>query len=116
MAFNSCTRILIVEDDALIAMMLEGIVEDLGYEVVGPSTQFSTGLHAARFDDLDFALLDFNLENGQNAKPIADALAGRGIPFAFTTGDCPQTVRAVYEGAPIISKPVDEEELLDLLP
>ena len=116
MTFHSCTRILIVEDDAIIALMMESIVEDLGYQVVGPSTDFDTALHAAQSDDLDFALLDFNLGHGQNAGPIATILEGRGIPFAFTTGASPATIRQAFRQTPIISKPVVEEELFDLLP
>ncbi|MDB5623330.1 MAG: response regulator [Devosia sp.] len=116
MTFHSCTRILIVEDDAITASMMEAIIEDLGYQVVGPSTQFEAALAAARSDDLDFALLDFNLGHGQDVGPIAKILAGRGVPFAFTTGLPPAVIREAFEHTPIISKPVVEEELLDLLP
>ncbi len=116
MAFNSCTRVLIVEDDVIIASMMESIVEDFGYLVVGPASDFGAALNAAKLDDLDFALLDFNLGGGRNAAPIASALERRGIPFAFTTGDCPAVIRKFFADAPIISKPLNDEELIDLLP
>jgi len=116
MSFHSCTRVLIVEDDVIIALMMVSIVEDLGYEVVGPSIDFNTALQIAKRDELDFALLDFNLGQGEDAGPIAGILADRGIPFAFTTGLSPASIRATYGEATIISKPVVEKELFDLLP
>jgi CheY-like chemotaxis protein len=116
MALNFCTSVLIVEDDAIVALMMEAIVEDLGYRVHGPSTDFDAALYAAQVADLDYALLDFYLADGQSAAPIADALEQRGIPFAFTTGGSPDRIRQAYKDAPIISKPVVEDELLDLLP
>ncbi len=116
MAFNSCTRVLIVEDDAIIAIMMESMVEDLGYRVVGPSTNFTTALQTAESAELDFALLDFALDDGRDAGEIAEVLTKRGIPFAFTTGAAPNEIRTVFKNTPIISKPVVEEELIDLLP
>ena len=116
MTFHSCTRILIVEDDAITASMMEAIVEDFGYQVVGPSTNFNAALDAAQTDEVDFAFLDFNLGEGQDVGPIANILTDRGIPFAFTTGAAPATIREAFGQTPIISKPVVEEELLDLLP
>ena len=116
MAFNSCTRVLIVEDDAILASMMECVVEDFGYQIVGPAFDFHSALQSAHSDDVDFALLDFDLGSGRNAAPIARALAERGIPFAFTTGKAPAVVRKLFADAPIVSKPVDDDELLDVLP
>ncbi len=115
-AFNSCTRVLIVEDDAIVASMMEGVVEDFGYQIVGPVFDFQSALQSADIDEVDFALLDFNLGNGETAAPIAKALAERGIPFVFTTGGCPAAIRKLFADTPIIHKPIDDGELLDLLP
>ena len=116
MAFNSCTRVLIVEDDAIVASMMEGIVEDFGYQIVGPASDFQSALRSANSDEVDFALLDFDLGGGRDPAPIASVLAERGIPFAFTTGGCPAIIRKLFADAPIVSKPIHDDELLDLLP
>jgi CheY-like chemotaxis protein len=108
--------VLIVEDDAIVASMMEGVVEDFGYQIVGPLLDFQSALRSADIDEVDFALLDFNLDNGKTAAPIAKALAERGIPFVFTTGECPAAIRKLFTDTPIIHKPVDDDELLDLLP
>jgi CheY-like chemotaxis protein len=115
-AFNSCTRVLIVEDDAVVASMMEGIVEDIGHQIVGPAFDFKSALRLANIDEVDFALLDFDPGGGLNAAPIANTLAQRGIPFAFTTGRCSAIIRTLFADTPIVSKPVDDDELLDLLP
>ncbi len=115
-AFNSCTRVLIVEDDALVASMMEGVVEDFGYQIVGPALDFQSAPQSADKDEVDFALLDFKLGDGRNTAPVAEALARRGIPFVFTTGSRPAAIRELFADAPILSKPIDDDELFDLLP
>jgi DNA-binding response OmpR family regulator len=77
-------RILIVEDIALIALDLERIVTELGFEVAGTAWTVDQGIEFARRLDLDAALLDVDLR-GQHSGPIADVLANRAIPFAFLT-------------------------------
>lgn len=81
---RSC-RILLVEDEALIAMQLKLDLEAEGHMVVGPYAQLSDGLRAAAEADFDIALLDINL-GADNSAPIAEILDRRAIPFAFTTG------------------------------
>jgi DNA-binding response OmpR family regulator len=108
--------VLIVEDDAFVASMMEGVVEDFGYQVVGPMLDFQSALRSADVDEVDFALLDFNLGDGETAVPIAKALAERGIPFVFTTGGCSVAIHKIFADTPIMQKPVDDDELLDLLP
>ena len=116
MTINSATNILIIEDNVLVGLMLQDIVEDLGYRVVGPYLNLHDGLDHASRDDLDFALLDFDLGDGTDAIPIAEALTRRGIPFAFTSGTSPRVIRDFLPGAMIIGKPVTETELLRILP
>src|SRR4051812_34572873 len=78
-------RILVVEDEMLIAMLLEDMLAELGHEVTGVAPRVSEALAAVSRDDYDLAILDLHL-NGQSAFPVADALIERGKPFAFATG------------------------------
>jgi DNA-binding response OmpR family regulator len=110
------TRILIVEDNPLIAAMMEAMIGDMGYGVVGPMLNLQDGLDHARGDALDFALLDFDLGQGTDATPIAEALSARGVPFAFITAADQRKIRARFAQAPIFAKPVSESELGRILP
>lgn len=116
MTITSPTKILIIEDDVLIRLMLEDIIEELGHRVVGRYLNLQDGLDHASSDDLDFALLDFDLGDGTDAIPIAEALTRRGIPFAFTSETSPQVIRDFLPGAMIIGKPVTQTELMRILP
>ena len=116
MTETSPTNILIVEDNLLIAMMLEDIIEELGHRVVGPYLNLHDGLAHASRDDLNFALLDFDLGEGTCAIPIAEALTRRRIPFAFTSGTSPQVIRQFLPDAMIVGKPVTEADLRRILP
>jgi CheY-like chemotaxis protein len=78
-------RILVVEDEALVAMMLEDMLAELGCEVVGPAMRLEEGLALARMNGLDAAVLDINLA-GERSYPIADLLDARGVPITFVTG------------------------------
>lgn len=91
-------RILLVEDEFLVALLVEEALRDLGCEVVGPIDDVDGALAVARDERLDGALLDVNL-NGRLVYPVAEVLQERGIPFAFTTGyagiDLPLKYRAM---------------------
>jgi DNA-binding response OmpR family regulator len=76
---------LVVEDEVLVALYVEDLLIELGYEVVAVVHRFERGLSAARDGKFDFAVLDLNLD-GKASYPIADALKERGIPFLFATG------------------------------
>jgi two-component system, chemotaxis family, sensor kinase Cph1 len=78
-------RILVVEDSFLLVLTLEGMCDDLGWEMVGPATRLKTALLLAEKENIDAALLDVNLA-GEMSWAVADVLKERGIPFAFTTG------------------------------
>ena len=78
-------RVLIVEDEALIALSLEEMAQDAGGEVVGPASNVDEALSIIENNSIDMALLDFNL-GGETSLPIADALRLRGVPFTFLTG------------------------------
>ena len=113
---NTTTKILIVEDNPLIAADLEATVEDMGYWVVGPALTLEDGLELATEDEIDFALLDYDLGDGNDSAPIAEMLTSRGLKFAFVTGTDPAVVRAAFSKAVVLSKPVDEDALERVMP
>jgi DNA-binding response OmpR family regulator len=78
-------RVLIVEDEALIAMLLEDMLAEIGCEAVGPATRLDRALAIAEAESLDLAILDVNLGSVQSF-PVADLLEKRGIPYVFATG------------------------------
>ncbi len=78
-------RVLVVEDEALIGMLIEDALEDLGHEIVGPVGSLDEALELAAHEPLDFAILDVNIRGGYSY-PVADVLLQRGLPMLMTTG------------------------------
>ena len=103
-------RILVVEDEAMVSMMLEDMLEDLGCAVVGPAASVAAGLALARTAEVDAAVLDVNLA-GDKAFPIADVLAERGIPFVYATGYGRAGLRAEDGDRPVVQKPYSLQDL-----
>lgn len=104
-------RVLIVEDEALIAMILEEMVVDVGCTVVGPAATLQEALAlAASSPAADCALLDINLRGGPSW-PVADALTARGIPFAFVSGYGQAGLDPRYQSATVLAKPIDTMQL-----
>ncbi|HYC03464.1 MAG TPA: response regulator [Azospirillaceae bacterium] len=99
-------RILVVEDEVVVAMMVEDMLLDLGCDVVGPAARLDQGLQLAADEALDAAILDVNL-NDRRSYPIAEELRRRGVPFLFATGYAAEEVRCHDAEAPIIRKPYD---------
>jgi DNA-binding response OmpR family regulator len=97
-------RILLVEDEGVIAMLLEDILTQSGHEVVGPVARMDGAMAMAQRETLDAAILDVNL-NGQEVYPVAAVLAARGIPFVFATGYDKGRLRAPYQDRPTLTKP-----------
>ncbi len=108
-------RVLVVEDEAMVAMLIEDLIADLGFELAGSAATAAEGMSMARARRFDFALLDVNLGDGETSFEVAAFLRGRAVPFAFLTGYGPDGVRADLRDAPILSKPVDPERLSRLL-
>lgn len=79
-------RILVVEDELLLAMMLEDMIFELGHQVVGPALNLSDALSLAKDETLDCAIIDLNLGRGVLSTPVAEILRERNIPFALSTG------------------------------
>jgi CheY-like chemotaxis protein len=103
-------RVLLVEDEMMIALLLETMVADLGHEVAGPVARLEKGLEMAEREPLDLAILDVNL-NGKEVYPIAAALAARGIPFIFATGYGRAGLREPYRARPTLQKPYRTADL-----
>jgi CheY-like chemotaxis protein len=101
--------ILIVEDEMLLAMLLEGMLDDLGHTVI-KAARVATAVRMASEAVIDCAILDVNL-SGENSYPVADALRKRGIPFVFATGYGGDGVQADYRDAPILTKPYRVHDL-----
>jgi CheY-like chemotaxis protein len=97
------TRILIVEDEALVAAMLEDMLTDFGAEVVGPAFTLDRACELARTADCDGAVLDVSIR-GQSVRPVAEVLAARGIPFILATG-YGGSVSQEWPGAAVVEKP-----------
>jgi DNA-binding response OmpR family regulator len=103
-------RALVVEDEVLVGMLIEDMLHELDYELVGLSTHLDNALTLARTAAFDVAVLDINL-NGVHSFPVADAIRARGLPFLFATGYGSRIVPAEYRDAPILQKPFSLEEL-----
>lgn len=94
-------RILLIEDEFIVAAMLEDVLSGLGAVVVGPAYRLEDGLRLAIEEAIDVAVLDVNIE-GERSDAIADALAARKIPFVLATGYGDGEAR---HGAPVLTKP-----------
>jgi CheY-like chemotaxis protein len=107
-------RILLVEDEAMIAMLVEDMLIDSGATVVGPAGGVKAALDVISNEEIDGALLDVNL-GGEQSFDVADALAERSIPFVFVTGYGGQGVRDRYPNAPTLQKPFVTSDLEQVL-
>jgi CheY-like chemotaxis protein len=96
-------RILVVEDQMVLAMMLEDMLTDLGYRVV-KAARVAKAVELAATAAIDGAILDMNVA-GEPVYPVAQELHDRGIPFLFATGYGPEGLRPDYRGWPILAKP-----------
>jgi CheY-like chemotaxis protein len=103
-------RILIVEDEMMIAMMIEDFLQELGWDVVGSAGGTERALAMARTTDIDAAILDVNL-NGRDTFGVADILRERHIPFVFATGYGADGVADRFRGVPTLTKPFQRDEL-----
>ena len=108
-------RLLLVEDESLIAMLAEDLIEMVGHEVVTTAATLEEARNACVVANFDAALLDVNL-NGESSMPVATLLKARDIPFAFTTGYGAGGIAAEHSDRPVLTKPyalADLERLLE---
>lgn len=108
-------RVLVVEDEPLVGMMIEDMLGDLGCEVVDIATRIEHALTAIAEKPVDFVILDLNL-GGRLTYPVADELTARAIPFIFATGYGAGGLDGAYAGRPILTKPFHQRDLERILP
>ena len=107
-------KVLVVEDEAIIAMLVEDLLGDMGCEVVGPAGELAQAFALAEREAFDCAILDVNL-GGQRVDPFVDMLKARGAPFIFATGYGLQGVREEDRAWPILLKPINGRRLGEAL-
>ncbi|WP_205007825.1 response regulator [Sphingosinithalassobacter portus] len=105
-------KILIVEDEPVVAMCLEDMLLDFGCTVIGPASRLADGLVLAEAEDADAAILDVNL-GGERSDPIAGVLRARGIPYIFATGY--GAAANIGSDVPLVCKPYCEEQVRSAL-
>lgn len=111
---QSGRRILVVEDEFLIRMLLEDMLGDLGYELAGVAGHVDEATEMAKSKDFDLAILDVNLD-GHDVYPVADLIGKRGLPFMFVTGYGGRGLPDAYRGRPTLQKPFQLDELKRML-
>jgi len=106
-------RVLVVEDEELISLMLVDVLEDLGAAVIGPAVSVTEALRLVAQNDATVALLDLSLK-GETVYPVADQLVELGIPFVFITGYGQGHLVARHAQAHVLTKPFGGDELVEL--
>ena len=113
-ATSAPARILVVEDEYLIRMLLEDMLADLGHTVAAAVGTIAEAKDLAASGDFDCAVLDVNLD-GEQIFPVADILIERGMPFVFVTGYGENSLPEPYRGRPALQKPFQAERLEQML-
>jgi CheY-like chemotaxis protein len=105
--------VLVVEDEMLVAMMLEGMLQDLGYRVI-KAARVAKAVSLVATETIDVAILDVNLA-GEPSYRVADELLRRGIPFVFASGYAPGSLRADFHDIAVLRKPYMSHEVRQLV-
>jgi CheY-like chemotaxis protein len=103
-------RVLLVEDEALVAMMIQDTLAEFGFQVIGPVSSASEALAAARESHFDAAVLDINLGDGL-VYTVAEILGVRGVPFVFVTGYDVDSIDPRFADIPVLQKPIERDML-----
>ena len=111
---SDARRVLIVEDDVMIRMLIEDMLGDLGFAVAAEASKVHEALAAVNSTAFDVAILDVNL-SGETTGPVAEALAARGTPFVFATGYGEHGLPDQFRDRPLLKKPFQIESLRRML-
>lgn len=103
-------NILVVEDEIMIRLLLEDMLDDLGYTIAAAVGRIDDAVKVARTGAFDAAVLDVNL-NGQTVSPVAEILEERGVPFVFATGYGERGLPERFSNRPTLQKPFQQENL-----
>jgi len=103
-------RVLVVEDELMIRMLLQDMLADLGHTLAGEAGRIEEALALAKEGEFDVAILDVNL-NGQPISPVVEILIKRGLPFVFATGYGQRGVPEPYRNTPTLQKPFQADAL-----
>ena len=103
-------RIFVVEDEAMIRMMVVDMLEELGHTIAAEAGHLDKAIEFARSADFDLAILDVNL-SGKMITPVAELIKARGVPLIFATGSGAAGVPEAFKGCPALQKPFEFKAL-----
>jgi DNA-binding response OmpR family regulator len=106
--------VFLVEDEAMIRMMVADMLEELGYSIVAEAGEIDHAVKLARTTNFDIAILDVNV-NGKLISPVADVIAARNRPFIFATGYGTQGLPPEFRDRPALQKPFQMETLAAMI-
>jgi two-component SAPR family response regulator len=101
---------MVVEDEALVAVALRDLLDELGFSVIGPFSRISEAMVALKNNTIDAAVLDINL-GGELVYPLADLLAAQNVPFLFVTGYSPEGIDRRFAYVPVLQKPIEQRAM-----
>jgi CheY-like chemotaxis protein len=107
-------RAFLVEDEGVVALLIESMLHDLGYDVLGPVPRLAKALDIARAETFDIGVLDVNL-NGTPSFPVADLLLEKGIPFVFATGYGAPGIPSYLSTSTVLQKPFKIDQLANAI-
>lgn len=111
---TTALRVLVVEDEAMVAMLLEDMLADLGHTVVATAGRMDRAMKLAMELSIDLAIVDVNL-NGVHTYPLASILASRHVPFVFATGYGAGGLEEEWKDTTVLQKPFQESDLADAI-
>jgi CheY-like chemotaxis protein len=103
-------KVLVVEDEMMIAMLIEDMLDEFGCKLVGPATNVPRALELIGKESIDVAVLDLNLD-GKDTYAVEDALQRKNVPFIFATGYGSTGLRQEYGNRPVLQKPFQARDL-----